>query len=177
MEASLLSSGKSNAGSSATQNNGDAWKQQTTALGHKTHGADHGHRSMDDSRFFFGEEWELLDDAGNSLPRGVDERHLSPSIEDSSARFAEIVPETRMGMKEADRVNRKWEDAGKTHSFSVRGKTYLTVRSGTPRFMFVSVLCLHFIERTMYLTSSYGTPTEFWELIRTNLSFLEHKLT
>lgn len=128
MEASLFSSGKSNAGSSATQNNGDDWKQQTTALGHKTHGADHGHRSVDDSSFLFGEEWEVIDESGNSLSRD----------DNPSPRFAGIVPETRTGTKEADRVTRKWEDAGKTHGFSVRGQTYLTVRNDNPFF----VLCL-----------------------------------
>lgn len=125
MEASIRSPGKSNADSSATQNNDDGWKQQTTVLGHKTHGADHGHRSVDDSSFLFGEEWEMLDDSGNPLTRD----------DDPSSRLAETVPETRTGMKEADRVTRKWEDAGKTHSFSVRGKTYLTVRNDIRLFL------------------------------------------
>ena len=83
---------------------------------------------MDASSLFPFDEWEVLDDEGNPVHTGNDGQLFSPGVVDSSAGSARHVIEACAGMEQTDRTTSKWGDAGNTHSFLVRGPTYLRVR-------------------------------------------------
>lgn len=82
------------------------------------------------------DDWEVLDAA--SLQGGVEnaerpddmERPMSPGVDFSAAYCTAVDKESDAGEEviEGDEREGKWVDAGNTHSFLVRGPTYLVVR-------------------------------------------------